>query len=85
MDRQQLEMLQEERSASSERNHQKQGKLYPDLSELEESEEGDPESAKSDEELQALIKKLEKAKLRKRERKKEKGGSKAPTPRPMTV
>ena len=72
-------MLQEERSeksekASSKRNHQKQGELYPDLYELEES----------DEKLQALIKRLEKAKLRKRERKKEKGGSKALTPHLMT-
>ena len=57
-----LEMLQEEWSemsekASSERNHQKWGKLYPDLSELKESEGGYPESAESDKELQVLIKK----------------------------
>ena len=74
-----LEMLQEERSkksekASSKRNHQEWGELYLDLSELEESNK----------QLQAIVRRLKKTKLRKRERKKEKGGSKALTPCPMT-
>ena len=74
-----LEMLQEERSkksekTSSKRNHQEWGELYPDLSELKES----------DKQLQAIVSKFEKAKLRKRMRKKEKGGLKALTLCPIT-
>ena len=65
-------MLQEERSkksekTSSKRNHQEWGELYPDLSELKES----------DKQLQAIVSKFKKVKLRKRMRKKEKGGLKA--------
>ena len=72
-------MLQEERSkksekTSSKRNHQEWGELYPDLSELKES----------DKQLQAIVSKFEKAKLRKRMRKKEKGGLKALTLCPIT-
>lgn len=58
-------MLQEERSkrsekASSKRNHQKWGELYLDLSELKESNK----------QLQAIARKLQKTRLRKRVRKK---------------
>ena len=72
-------MLQKKRSkksvkTSSKRNHQKWGERYSDLSELK----------KSDKQLQAIVSKFKKVKLRKRMRKKEKGGLKALTLCPIT-